>query len=212
MIEPGSVLVFHSSVALTAAEVKEAAAHMLAGVGDYTHEGLGEVLCEPACLSGTAITLLQAIRSKQEDSLDGPPIGPLGSWVERQVGARAADGEAWEQARKLEAAFVQAARDVTNAQWGELRAFARRFPPGPAQNPAVRAELEVLVVTEAKRRPNEGWGHVPWATPTGGSPLDPLGVSLVRALPSDGAGCSLARTLELFASRMPRARADKESP
>lgn len=90
------------------------------GVGDFTEQGYGEVLCNPAWLAegpfqlGTATSVAKPVKEPQDE---------LFQWVRARVKQAKARDEAFERAQQ-EAQTLGRFR-ITPAQWGTLRHMAR---------------------------------------------------------------------------------------
>lgn len=208
VIAAGSVLVFVKD-----GETADAAAVRAAierGVGEHRGEGLGQVAFEPAMLRAERPVLLA--KDRDATSVDAPAQAPgeLGAWVAGREKERTATDAVWSTA--MEWVKKLASVPMPAAQWGEVRALARRRH---ATSPkALAEELRQFLVEppgrddrRSVRHGDKRWGR---RVRIDGASVK-VGEWLVGELASlDGSQLSAARLLELVASHAVRARRGKE--
>ncbi len=135
VIDPGAVLSFRAGSGATAVDLGELRAWVGRGVGEWVHEGLGEVVAEPQWLASPTIEL--PVRGAQRcggapAAAPPAPTGELFAWASRRASERRASREAlrWAYEKALEFDRFR----LPPSQWGEVHRLAReaRFRTGGA--------------------------------------------------------------------------------
>lgn len=194
VVVAGSVI----TVAGPSVDRDEVRQRFAAGVGLYTHQGLGQILVEPTFLRSPRIQLREASGSPAEAV--PLPQDALGRWLSDAVANQKA------QQRALE--FVQKSVDqlarfgIPRSQWGEVRERARAARRKGASAEALIQELEEHVM--------EGQTRVIWEKRRGGTrAVDALTQALHKARKLDESPIAFSRTVELLASRVARKQAQE---
>ncbi|HCF61174.1 MAG TPA: hypothetical protein DFS52_24650, partial [Myxococcales bacterium] len=104
-IVAGSVLVFSGEGTPSAEAV---AAAVAGGVGSYRAEGLGQVLFEPAILSGASPAAVSEGKKTEKEAPAAAPEGELREWLRAQEQRRVATDDAWKEGICWVAQFTKA--------------------------------------------------------------------------------------------------------
>lgn len=138
VIVAGSVLSFRGPAGLAPEAWDAVAARVAGGVGEHRAEGLGAVVFEPALLSGE-----HPVWEPATAAIEPPlkvaatlPDDPLARWLAAEEVFHAVEAQAWEAVRSMIVTMRDARRAwamVPDAQWGALRALARRHRASPGR-------------------------------------------------------------------------------
>lgn len=201
VIEPGSVVVFETRAGppVALAEVREKCA---CGVGEWRHQGLGEVSVNPEWLTVGEPRIPHApdpARGDRGAAAAAPPEDELYRWAARDAAERRRAREQFLWAEQNAAAF--AAYALPPSQWGMLRALARQARYRPDGPQWLRDEVERLL-GRGVRSLSARWGK----RVRGRTAADELR-ELLREKPDE-----LPVRLELLCSRVVRLAAEDAPP
>jgi hypothetical protein len=210
VIVAGSVIVFDQGANAAPANRAAVRAAIERGIGEYRAEGMGQLELEPGILLNATVDLCKPTPSSTAAVEDTPADsrGELAAWIEDQVRDRRAHDDAWETATAWLRALKDAKAALPPAQWGDVRAFARRN--GPASAEQLSKELRTFLVEPPSRdekRRSIRHGEQRWGKRLrfeGGSKK--IGEWLADQVQKLKDGVSPARVLEIVATRAPRAQ------
>lgn len=217
VIVAGSVLVFDDADI----DLDTVRAHVESGAGEYTRDGLGEVLVQPRFLEEETLSIRAATAKKTSVPTAAPePSDELGRWLRTRNDAERHQRDAFEHSRSL-ADAMKCYRTVPTAQWGEIRSIAARARvANRTRDQLIAALREHLAVFDserdqenkraasADRREARGTTARRWGEQRGGRNASQRLIELIAGSPE----LLAVPAVELLAARMVRVVRQREEP